>query len=96
LACAQETALGTPRAHFDNLEIVARKPHIELVREPLSDEKIWRVVVTFDDARGGDWYGPLETLAEAKARLKEESVWSRQVQWIEDANGTRLAPEESG
>jgi hypothetical protein len=65
------------------------------VREPLSDEKIWRVVVSYENARGGDWYGPLETLAEAKARLKQELKWSRQCEWIEDANGTVLV-EDSG
>ena len=89
--------LGAHPGHIPGgLEIVARKPYIERVREPLSDEKIWRVVVTFANARGGDWYGPLETLAEAKARLKQEMVWSRQWQWIEDANGTVLATEDSG
>lgn len=54
------------------------------------DEKIWRVVVSYDDARGCDWCGPLETFADAKARLKQEEVWSRQFAWIEHADGTRL------
>jgi hypothetical protein len=71
------------------LETAARNPHIfNMVAEPLNDEKFWRVVVSYENARGGDWYGPLETLADAEARLKREESWSRQFAWIEDANGT--------
>jgi hypothetical protein len=57
------------------------------------DEKVWRVYVTYENALSGDGWGPLETLAEAKARLKEEEKWSRQNAWIVDANFTNVAAE---
>ena len=46
-------------------------------------QAIYRVIVRYDDPRGGIWRGPLETRASADARLKQESARVHGSTWIE-------------
>ncbi len=51
----------------------------------LEDEarKIWRVVVRYDDPRGGIWRGPLESRKEAERRLYVEAARVHGSIWVE-------------
>jgi hypothetical protein len=40
----------------------------------MTEAKVWRVVVVYDDPRGGIWRGPLEDRASAEARLAREAA----------------------
>lgn len=42
-----------------------------------TDERLFRVVIVYDDPRGGTWRGPLETYEKARARLIDEAKRAR-------------------
>ena len=51
----------------------------------MTEQTYWRVVVRYDDPRGGTWYGPVETLEEAQKRLTLEQSRVHGRAWIEQA-----------
>lgn len=46
-------------------------------------EQRWRVVVLYDDPRGGVWRGPPETKDEAEERLSIERARVHGIAWTE-------------
>lgn len=46
--------------------------------------KLWRVVVKYDDPRGGIWRGPIESRENAEKRLAKEAERVRGRVWLEN------------
>lgn len=47
------------------------------------DNYLYRVVVRYDDPRGGIWHGPIESLEEANARVLIEAARVYGRAWVE-------------